>query len=266
MFKRFWTIFSLGAPDWLRQYVGMNELNLLNADKLPAFYIFNRTVLICPRSWMCWISLSIESRWGREIPLTEITKSWSLIAVAYMLVMKWIVLSNITWKFSFLACVILWSLTAELKLGEGDERRGGLGQFLLGMCRWPFRTPSPLYCLFCRPQRPNFGAHICHFLFMHINPYKAKFSSANRLLNSLLSQHSLFLKIPNCATNSIQSNPLYGYTLIADTSLLWSRVFSVFPVENPYYILYKSSPLNTDTPINADNGHSFISLAPTFLL
>ena len=124
MFKRFWTIFSLGAPDWLRQYVGMNELNLLNADKLPAFYIFNRTVLICPRSWMCWISLSIESRWGREIPLTEITKSWSLIAVAYMLVMKWIVLSNITWKFSFLACVILWSLTAELKLGEGDERRG----------------------------------------------------------------------------------------------------------------------------------------------
>lgn len=152
------------------------------------------------------------------------------------------------------------------KTRGGRWEKGGIGSVFAGYGRWPFRTPSPLYCLFCRPQRPNFGAHICHFLFMHINPYKAKFSSANRLLNSLLSQHSLFLKIPNCATNSIQSNPLYGYTLIADTSLLWSRVFSVFPVENPYYILYKSSPLNTDTPINADNGHSFISLVPTFLL
>ena len=49
---------------------------------------------------------------------------------------------------AFLAGVILWILTAKLK-------------FLLGIWRWPLRTPTPLlYCLFCGPYR----SHLIHFL------------------------------------------------------------------------------------------------------
>ena len=68
-------------------------------------------------------------------------------------------------------------------------------KFLLGICRWPLRTPTPLlYCLFCGPYR----SHLIHFLtniifaitiyvvlsFYASTLYLFNFSTANLLLNS----------------------------------------------------------------------------------
>ena len=102
---------------------------------------------------------------------------------------------------TFLAGVILWILTAKLK-------------FLLGICRWPLRTPTPLlYCLFCGPHR----SHLIHFLtniifaittfcrpfFLCIYLYNVNFSTANLLLNSYpkMCDTMFILIIPNLDVN-----------------------------------------------------------------
>ena len=48
--------------------------------------------------------------------------------------------------------------------GGGEEGWGYLGQFSLGMCGWPFRTPSPRVIIYfmanCRPHLSHFWLNV----------------------------------------------------------------------------------------------------------